>query len=84
MLFEIIVLSNCFSEKTKGLGIGEKLIEATEAFALNKGFNYVRTETLSFQARPFYEKMGYNLYGELPNTNYPEGHTTYCLFKAFK
>ncbi|WP_298537190.1 GNAT family N-acetyltransferase [uncultured Algibacter sp.] len=70
------------SEKTRGLGIGKKLIKATEEFALEKGFNYVRTETLSFQARPFYEKLGYRVFGELPD--YPKGHTTYCLVKELK
>jgi hypothetical protein len=39
----------------------------------------MRTETLSFQARPFYEKLGYKLFGEL--VDYPKGHTTYCLVK---
>lgn len=70
------------SENTRGLGIGKQLIEAAEKFALEKGFNYMRTETLSFQACPFYEKMGYTVFGELPN--YPKGHTTYCLFKELK
>ncbi len=70
------------SEKTRGLGIGRKLMKAAEEFALEKGFNYVRTETLSFQARPFYEKLGYKVFGEL--TDYPKGHTTYCLVKELK
>lgn len=70
------------SKETRGLGVGSKLIEAFEKFAFDKGFNYVRTETVSFQARPFYEKLGYKVYGELPN--YPKGHTTYCLFKELK
>lgn len=70
------------SQDSRGLGIGKKLIEATENFAIEKGFNYVRTETLSFQARPFYEKLGYKVFGELPD--YPKGHTTYCLFKQLK
>ncbi|WP_312553272.1 GNAT family N-acetyltransferase [Empedobacter brevis] len=70
------------SEETRGLGIGRKLMKAAEEFALDKGFRYMRTETLSFQARPFYEKLGYRVYGELPD--YPKGHTTYCLVKELK
>ncbi len=70
------------SEKTRGLGVGTKLMEAAEKFALEKGFGYMRTETLSFQACPFYEKLGYNVYGQLPD--YPKGHTTYCLVKKLK
>ncbi|GAA5442184.1 hypothetical protein Misp06_00353 [Microbulbifer sp. NBRC 101763] len=67
------------SEDTRGLGVGSELVAAAEKYALEKGFQYIRTETLSFQARPFYEKLGFKVYGELPD--YPKGHTTYCLVK---
>lgn len=67
------------SEDARGLGIGSQLISAAEEFAREKDFEYMRTETLSFQARPFYEKQGYKVFGELED--YPKGHTTYCLVK---
>jgi len=67
------------SSETRGQGLGSKLMDAAENFAKKKGFQYIRTETLSFQAKAFYEKRGYNVFGELPN--YPKGHTTYCLVK---
>ena len=67
------------SKESRGLGLGTQLIESAENFAKEKGFGYMRTETLSFQARPFYEKLGYKLFGELHD--YPKGHTTYCLVK---
>ncbi|PKH87487.1 GNAT family N-acetyltransferase [Colwellia sp. Bg11-28] len=67
------------SEETRGLGLGTNLMEAAENFAKDRGFGYMRTETLSFQAKPFYEKLGYKVFGELPD--YPKGHTTYCLVK---
>lgn len=70
------------SEETRRSGVGSRLVEAFEEFAALKGFNYIRTETVSFQARPFYEKLGYTVYGELPD--FPKGHTTYCLFKELK
>ena len=65
---------------TRGLGVGSKLMTAAESYAAEQGFKYIRTETLSFQARPFYEKLGFKVYGELPDC--PKGHTTYCLIKA--
>lgn len=68
------------SKDSRGLGVGTKLMNANEKFAKEHGFNYVRTETLSFQAKPFYEKLGFKVFGELPD--YPKGHTTYCLIKA--
>ena len=67
------------SGETRGQGVGTKLMEAAENFAKGKGFNYMRTETLSFQAKPFYEKCGYKVFGEL--IDHPKGHTTYCLVK---
>lgn len=65
--------------ETRGSGVGSKLIEQAEAFAKDKGFNYMRTETLSFQAKAFYEKLGYQVFGQLED--YPQGHTTFCLVK---
>lgn len=67
------------SQETRGLGLGSNLMDAAEKFAKGKGFGYIRTETLSFQAKPFYEKLGYKVFGEL--ADYPKGHTTYCLVK---
>ena len=67
------------ADETRGSGIGSKLMAQAEAFAKEKGFHYMRTETLSFQAKPFYEKLGYRVFGQLED--YPQGHTTYCLVK---
>ena len=75
-LIELLWLST----EIRRRGIGSQLIQQVEAYARDKGFEYIRTETVSFQAKPFYEKMGYEVYGEL--TDYPKGHTTYCLVKA--
>ena len=67
------------SKEVRGLGAGRELMNAAENFAKEKGFKHMRTETLSFQAKPFYEKLGFKVFGELPD--YPKGHTTYCLVK---
>ena len=37
-------------------------------------------DTHSFQARPFYEKLGYTVFGVLEN--FPPGHTRYYLRKS--
>jgi hypothetical protein len=37
--------------------------------------------TYSFQARPFYERAGYRVFGELPD--HPPGQTKYYLAKRF-
>ncbi|WP_246036826.1 GNAT family N-acetyltransferase [Thalassotalea litorea] len=67
------------STETRGTGIGTKLMLAAEQFAASNGFEYVRTETLDFQAKHFYQKLGYHVYGQL--SDLPKGHTTYCLVK---
>jgi GNAT superfamily N-acetyltransferase len=67
------------SDVVRGKGIGSQLMKQAEAFAIENGFEYIRTETVSFQAKPFYEKLGYTVYGELKDL--PKGCTTYCLVK---
>ena len=49
------------------------------ATAKAKKLSQLRTETLDFQAKPFYQKQGFEVYGELQDT--PKGHTTYFLVK---
>ncbi|QBY02960.1 N-acetyltransferase [Thalassotalea sp. HSM 43] len=67
------------SDQARGQGVGSKLMKQAHQFAKQQGFAYVRTETVDFQAKPFYEKLGYQVYGELVDC--PMGHTTYCLLK---
>lgn len=74
-LLELVWLS----DKIRRKGIGTQLMKAAEEYAKSKGFEYVRTETVDFQAQAFYLKLGYTVYGELPD--FPKGHTTYCLIK---
>lgn len=67
------------SDAARGRGIGSQLMNELEAYARKMGFEYARIETLDFQAKPFYEKLGYEVYGELKHC--PKGHSTYCLVK---
>ncbi|OAN17913.1 acetyltransferase [Photobacterium jeanii] len=67
------------SEETRGTGIGTELMGQLEAFAKEKGLQQIRTETLDFQAKPFYEKLGFRVYGVIEGS--PENHTTYFLVK---
>lgn len=64
----------------RGLGWGRRLIEATELAARQRGCRYVWLDTYSFQARPFYEKLGYRVFGKL--SDHPPGHTRFFMFKA--
>lgn len=60
-------------------GIGRQLLTTIEDFATTKRLTGVRVETWDFQARGFYEKCGYTVWGEIKDC--PPGTVTYCLQK---
>jgi GNAT superfamily N-acetyltransferase len=60
-------------------GYGRKLLLAAESYAVEKGCHSTYLTTFSFQARPFYEKLGYEVFAELDD--YPPGHKNYFLKK---
>lgn len=70
------------SEAARGSGTGTRLVHSAEDFALQRGFSRSRVETTSFQAKPFYEKLGYEVYGVLEDC--PEGHTSYYMKKQLR
>jgi len=63
-------------------GIGSKLMHAAEQEATVRRCLYARVDTLSFQARPFYEKQGYQL--QMTLKNIPEHHQWYFFTKILK
>lgn len=62
-------------------GIGTKLIKKIEKYAKENNSLGVRMETWSFQAREFYEKMGYEIYATFEDC--PPGTIDYFLRKRF-
>jgi GNAT superfamily N-acetyltransferase len=64
----------------RGAGHGQRLIENAEAYARFRGAVEATVETHSFQARPFYERPGYEVFGMLDG--YPPGHAKFFLKKA--
>lgn len=67
-------------ESLRGQDYGTKLMLAAEDEARAKGCTNAHVETASFQARPFYERLGYTVFAEVPD--YPPGHSFYFLRKA--
>ncbi len=67
-------------ESLRGHDYGTQLIQMAEAEARIQGCRNCHLDTYSFQARPFYEKPGYQVYAELPD--YPPGYTRYYLRKV--
>ncbi|KFK93211.1 MULTISPECIES: GNAT family N-acetyltransferase [unclassified Serratia (in: enterobacteria)] len=68
------------SETLRGEGVGSKLIKAAEQQAMADGCKFARVDTFSFQARPFYEKQGYQLQMILHNA--PVEHERYFFTKS--
>ncbi len=60
------------SETLRGQGFGRRLMEDAEAFARDQGCRGAWVDTFTFQAPGFYERLGYQRFGELPD--YPHGH----------
>jgi GNAT superfamily N-acetyltransferase len=58
-------------EPLRGRGLGTDLIRRAEAEAVARGCHSVWLDTFEFQARGFYERLGYTCFGELKN--YPAG-----------
>ena len=66
-------------DSLRGQGVGTRLMKMAEDEALRRGCPRVFLETLSFQALPFYEKLGYVVHSRLDG--FPVGGTRYMLTK---
>ncbi len=67
------------TEEARGNGTGSSLVEKAEQFAIEHGFELALLESTSWQAKPFYEKLGYELLATL--SGHPKGHATHFLTK---
>ncbi len=67
------------SEGLRGSGIGSELMTSAEKFAKENGCQKALVETTSWQAKPFYEKVGYKHIATIPDR--PKGHASYFLTK---
>ncbi|MEK5332930.1 MULTISPECIES: GNAT family N-acetyltransferase [unclassified Lysinibacillus] len=54
-------------EDIRKSGFGTKLLLELEHMALAKQCDFIKVDTLSFQALEFYEKHGYQIFGTLDN-----------------
>jgi aminoglycoside 6'-N-acetyltransferase I len=61
-------------------GLGRRLLHAAEATARARGCTRVYLDTFDFQARPFYEREGYVVFGT--QEGYPPGHRKFYLAKG--
>ena len=67
-------------ERARGSGLGAKLMKRAEDLAREHNCEKALVETTSWQAKPFYEKLGYTLIATLPDR--PKGHASHYLTKS--
>lgn len=83
-------IANCFGgwmyisllwvEKTlRNLGHGTRLMQLVEAEAIEYGCQNAHVDTYSFEAGPFYERLGFELFATLED--YPPGYCKYFFKK---
>jgi GNAT superfamily N-acetyltransferase len=61
-------------------GLGSRLLVELERAAIQRGCTRAHLDTFSYQARPFYERHGYRVFGTLED--YPPGHRRFFMEKA--
>jgi ribosomal protein S18 acetylase RimI-like enzyme len=66
-------------DRLRGQRYGSDMLAEAEAEAVRRGCHSAFVDTMSWQALPFYQKHGYEIYGQLDD--FPPGHTRYYLKK---
>jgi GNAT superfamily N-acetyltransferase len=66
-------------KQLQGQGIGTRLMGEIEAFARRHNLIGIWLDTFSFQARPFYEKLGFSVFGTIDDN--PIGGQRFFLEK---
>lgn len=69
-------------ESVRGQNLGTKLMNMVEEEGINRGSTVSYTDTFTYQAPEFYEKLGYKLYGKLEN--FPENCSLNYYCKSLK
>ena len=69
-------------ETYRGKGLGAKLLAEVENTAKEKGCYLIHLDTFDFQAKEFYEKQGYKVFGTLEDC--PKEHCRYYLKKKLQ
>ena len=78
--FDVLVLEDVFIEENcRRGGYGAQMMALAEEEGRTRGARLAVVSTFSWQARPFYERLGYAVYAQLPYNN-----GTYTLFSLKK
>ncbi len=66
-------------DSLRNQGLGSDLLNSIEQIAIERGCTQAHLDTFSFQARGFYERFGYEVFGTLEN--YPPSQARYYMRK---
>ena len=66
-------------EQYRGKGLGTLLLQHAEQKAKAMGIRIIHLDTFDFQAKDFYVRQGYEIFGVLDDC--PKGHKRYYLKK---
>ncbi len=69
-------------EKYRKCGLGTKLLNEIEKIAFKENCSLIHLDTFDFQAKDFYTKQGYEVFGVLEDC--PVNHCRYYLKKKLK
>jgi GNAT superfamily N-acetyltransferase len=69
------------SSSEQGKGLGSKLICQVEDWSRSRHYQGVYIDTFEKKVMHFYEKLGYQLMGQIPD--FPEGSNRYFLYNKF-
>lgn len=67
-------------EHLRDESVGSLLMEKVESVGREEGCTHAHVSTFSFQAKTFYETLGYEIFATLED--YPPGHSRHFLKKA--
>lgn len=79
-LNECMFISVLFvDEEHRNKGLGSRLLQHVELYAKSRNIKLIHLDTFDFQAKDFYLKRGYSIFGILENA--PKGHCRYYMKK---
>jgi GNAT superfamily N-acetyltransferase len=65
----------------RGQGVGTAVMRKAEDWSRARGLTGIWLDTFEFQARGFYEKLGFQVFGTIED--HPKGRTRYFMRKRF-